>query len=224
MKTRRFFYTLLLAVTAQLSASAQYSDIINGIANVLNPALSRSQSYKGFVEADYTQGFGNYRTNFATLSTSQGYQFSDYFYMGAGIGVDLFWSTVDEGWGNSWKPQRPDSQYNSYTSAAVMIPVFTNARLTLGDRSKASFFADLKVGAAFLCTSSYVKIRDGYLTNTNYFYLQPSVGVRIPVNKTHPRQAVNIGLHYRLITSDYWSGYQATVPLNGAGLNASFEW
>lgn len=224
MKTRRIIYTLLFAFAAHLPAVAQYSDIINGIANVLNPALTRSEAYKGFVEADYTQGFGNYRTNFATLSTSQGYQFSDVFYMGAGIGVDLFWSTVDEGWGNSWRPQRPDSQNNSYTSAAVMIPIFTNFRFTFGDRSKASFFADLKVGASFLCTNSYVKIRDGYLTNTNYFYLQPSVGVRVPVNRTHPRQAVNIGVHYRLITSDYWSGYQATVPLNGAGLNVSFEW
>ncbi len=224
MKTHKLLISLLLSATPVLSASAQYSDIANGIANVLMPALSQSQAYKGFVETDYTQGFGKYRTNFATVSTTQGYQFSELFYMGAGLGVDLFWSTVDQGWGNSWQPQRPETIDNSYTSSAVMIPIFTDFRLTLGDRSKASFFADLKVGAAFLCTDSYVKIRDGYLTNTNYFYLQPSVGVRVPVNKTHPRQAINIGVHYRLITSDYWSGYQATVPLNGAGLNASFEW
>ena len=68
--------TLLVCAMAlvSLTARAQYSNIANGITNVLMPALSGANSYKGFVEADYTQGVGRYRTNFATISTSQGYQ------------------------------------------------------------------------------------------------------------------------------------------------------
>ena len=214
----------LLALLAWLPASAQYSDIANGITNVLMPALSGSSSYKGFVEGDFTQGFGKYRTSFATISTSQGYQFSNVFYMGAGLGVDLLWSNPDSGWGTGWQPSYPDYARHSSTTTSVMIPVFTDFRLTFGDKSQVGFFIDAKVGAAFLCTNKYVRIRNGYLTNTSYFYLQPSLGVRIPTNPQNPKQAFNIGVHYRLVTSDYWSGYQSNIVLNGVGVNVSYEW
>ena len=39
------------------SATAQYSDIANGIANVLMPAVSGAANYKGFVEAVYRGGY-----------------------------------------------------------------------------------------------------------------------------------------------------------------------
>lgn len=224
MKTHKLLLSILIGIYSILPASAQYSDIVNGITNALMPALSGNKNYKGFIETDYTQGFGNYRTNFATVSTTQGYQFNNWFYMGAGIGVDVFWSQIDKDWGDRWKPNTPNWEDNSYTNGAVMIPIFTDFRFSAGDKSQVSFFGDIKVGASFLCSSSYVKIRNGYLTNTTYFYLQPSIGVRIPINKTHPRQALNIGVHYRIITSNYWSGYQSTVPLNGVGGNISFEW
>lgn len=214
----------IAALLTALPAHAQYSDIVNGITNALMPALSGSSSYKGFVEGNYSQGFGKYRTNFATISTSQGYQFNNWFFMGAGIGVDVLWSTVEQGWGDQWIDASPSWKDNSYTSSAVMIPVFTDFRFSIGNRSQTSLFIDLKVGASFLCTNSYVKIRQGYLTNTTYFYLQPAIGLRVPVNRQNEKQAVNVGIHYRLLTSDYWSGYQADICLNSIGLNVSFEW
>lgn len=223
MKKGLMIYALA-AMGAILPASAQYSDVVNGITNVIMPAISGAKSYKGFVEADYTQGIGNYRTNFATISTTQGYQMTNWFYMGAGIGVDLLWSNVNDDWGNGWSRQSHDWNDQSYTSTAVMVPIFTDFRFRFGAWNAASFFIDLKIGAAFLCINDYVKIRNGYLTNTNYFYFQPAIGVRVPVNPNNAKQAINIGIHYRLLTSDYWSGYQSSVVLNGLGLGVSYEW
>lgn len=218
--------SILLSVmlSAAIAANAQYSDIANGITNVLMPAISGSSSYKGFVEADYTQGVGRYRSNFATLSTSQGYQVNRWFFMGAGIGVDLMWSYVSDDWGNGWSSSNMDRYDDTYVSRAVMIPVFTDFRFNIGPRNAASFFIDLKVGASFLANNKSVKIRNGYLTNTSYFFFQPAIGVRIPVNSNNYKQAFNIGVHYRLLTSDYWSGYQSSIVQNGLGAHIGFEW
>lgn len=224
MKWNKIFLTLILAVATTFPASAQYSDIINGITNTIAPALSGAGSYKGFVDLEYTQGFGRYRTNFMTVSTSQGYKFTDWFYMGAGVGVDILWSTVNKGWGEDWSAHNPDWYSHEHTSSAVMIPVFSDFRFMLGAPTSTSFFINLRVGAAFLCTDSYIQIRDGYLTDQRYFYMQPSVGLRVPINQTNPKQAIDIGLHYRLMTSDYWANWQYNATINGLGVNVAYEW
>ena len=90
MKRKSLLLALTLAGAVAAPVSAQYTDIINGITNTMRPAISGASSYKGYVEGAYTQGFGNYRTNFATVATSQGYKFTPWFYMGAGIGIGRF--------------------------------------------------------------------------------------------------------------------------------------
>lgn len=224
MKRKKLLIGLLAGLADILPVSAQYGEIVNGLTNVALPLIRQGAGYKGYVEADYTQGFGNYRSNFLTLATSQGYKFSDWFYMGAGIGVDFLWSQINGGWGEGWIDSGNGWNTHQLTSSAVMIPVFTDFRFILGDQTQTSFFINLRVGAAFLCSDDYVKIRDGYLSDRNYFYLQPAVGVRIPVSRTHPRQALDVGLHYRLMTSDYWSNWQYNAAINGIGLNISYEW
>lgn len=111
-------------LSTAIVASAQYSNIANGLTNVLMPALSGSNSYKGFVDVAYTQGVGRYRSNFATISTSQGYQLNSWLFMGAGIGVDLMWSYVNDDWGNGWSQSNMDRYDDTYVSKAVMIPNF----------------------------------------------------------------------------------------------------
>ena len=224
MKTKCLFLGMAVAAAIAAPAEAQVSRVAEGIRNVLTPALSGANTYKGYVTADYTQGFGTYRTNFASLTTSQGYKFTNWFYMGAGLGIDLLWSTADDTWGNDWQGSLPGWEKNNYTTAAVMIPVFSDFRFITGTQTSPSFFFKVRVGASFLCSDSYVKIHDGYLTQREYFFLQPSVGVRIPINTTNPRQAIDIGMHYRLMTSEYWSTWQYTAAINGLGLNVSFEW
>lgn len=224
MKGKTILIAMMAAGLMTTTASAQYSDIVNGITNAMMPALSGAASYKGFVETDFTLGVGKYRTSSASIATSQGYKFNEWFYMGAGIGVDLLWSTYETGWGDDWAASNPAWFAHEHTSTAVMIPVFTDFRFMLGSMTSTSFFINLRVGASFLCSDSYIKIRNGYLTNQNYFFFQPAFGVRIPVSLSNPKQAIDIGLHYRLTTSDYWSTWQYNATLNGIGLNVAFEW
>lgn len=224
MKWIKFPVIAALTLAGMIPARAQIGDIVNGLTNVALPAIQQGPGYKGYVESDFTLGVGNYRSNFLTLATSQGYKFNDWFYMGAGIGVDFLWSTVNSGWGDGWADQNPDWYAHEHTKTAVMIPVFSDFRFILGAQTDVGFFINLRLGAAFLCSDSYVQIRDGYLTNRNYFYFQPAFGLRIPVNSTNPRQAIDIGIHYRLMTSDYWSTWQHDATINGLGLNITYEW
>ncbi len=105
-----------------------------------------------------------------------------------------------------------------------MIPIFTDFRFIMGSQTSASLFVNLRLGASFLCSDTYIQIRDGYLTSKEYFYFQPTFGVRFPINITNPKQAINVGVHYRLMTSNYWSSWQYNAAINGLGLNLSFEW
>lgn len=224
MKPYQLLLSTVVLAGSILPADAQIGEIVNGLTNVALPAITQYSGYKGYVEADFTGGVGNYRTNFVTLATSQGYKLNDWFYMGAGIGVDFLWSTVNKGWGDHMENFNPAWDTHEYTSSAVMIPVFTDFRFTIGQQTSTSFFINCRVGAAFLCSDSYVKVRDGYLTDRQYFYFQPAVGVRIPVNTSKPRQAIDVGVHYRLMTSNYWDNWQYNATINGLGVNISYEW
>lgn len=224
MKCKKLIIWILAMLGVFVPAKAQIGDVVNGLTSVMLPAIQRGAGYKGYVEADYTMGVGNYRCNFVTLSTSQGYQLTNWFYMGAGIGVDLLWSEINSGWGDKWANNNPNRYKHEKTNFAFMIPVFTDFRFILGNQTDIGFYIDLKVGAEFLCSNSYIKIRDGYLTNQTYFYFQPAIGFRIPTCKTRPRQALDVGVHYRLMTSDYWCNWQRNASINGFGLNISYEW
>lgn len=225
-------YTLILLLSsifgAALSAEAQYYDIATQLPNVLSPILSGSGRYKGFAEARFLKGIGANQADILDFSTSQGYQYNNWFYMGAGLGVDILFAHQDSNWGNGWQGGYYDNidPNRSSTTTGVMIPLFTDFRFTIPAKnaSSPSFFADLRLGASFLIGRDYIRINNGYLTNNEYFYLSPTIGVRIPVNKEKPRQAVNIGLSYQLLTSNYWTGYSNSVTLNSLGLSASFEW
>lgn len=147
--------------------------------------------------------------------------------MGVGVGVDFLFSHKDDQWGNNWNgPGSQGFDYNHSSSCSgVMVPVFSDFRFDIGSQpSSPSFFIDLKVGCSFLMGKDYIKINDGYLTNQQYFYLRPTIGMRIPVSSSNPRQAVNIGVSYQLLTSNYWSSSSRNVTLNAIGATIGFEW
>lgn len=229
--------TLIVSVVALtgIPAMAQYYELANRLPGLIQPALSGSLNYKGFIETSYTQGLGHYKASFLTVSTSQGFRYSNWFYMGVGVGVDFLFSNVNDDWGDDWvDSMNTDNGLDpSHSSSvhAVMIPLFTDFRFNIGGNpvndvsgSRAAFFIDLKVGCSFLCSEDYIRINNGYLTNQEYFYLQPSMGVRIPVSKNNPKQAFDIGISYKLLTSNYWSRWQRSVTLNSLGVIAAFEW
>ena len=57
-----------------------------------------------------------------------------------------------------------------------------------------------------------------------YFYLKPSMGLRVPVSSKNTSQALNFGVTYQLLTSNYWYNSRNNVTLNALGVNVSYEW
>ncbi|MDE6109509.1 MAG: hypothetical protein K2F72_04395, partial [Muribaculaceae bacterium] len=190
---------LLLAAAVVLpsfGARAQYYEIANQLTNLISPALSGSGSYRGYIELSGLPGFGTNRANFVELSTSQGFRYNNWFYMGAGLGVDVVRSTADD------IVLGERSGGSSFTQTKCMVPVFSDFRFFIGPDSGLSAYIDLKLGAAWLIGSGYLQFNEGYMTGGTQFYLKPSVGVRIPVSKGDTKHSFNAGLTYQLITSN----------------------
>lgn len=225
MKTTTILKSLIfcVAILTATNANAQYYEIANQLPGLLRPALSGSFNYKGFVDVGYNKTIGAYDADFLEISTSQGFQYANWFYMGVGLGVDVLLAHQNENWGNWDRSTDFNTSHSSCTTAAMM-PLFTDFRFMLGNSTSASFFIDLKIGCSFLLGNDYIAIGDGYLTNQQYFYLHPSIGIRIPTNSKNPKQAFDIGLTYKLLTSNYWNSWNRNVTLNGFGATVAYEW
>lgn len=204
-------------------AKAQYYEIANQLPGVISPALSGSMNYKGFIELSGVAGFGDNRANIIGVTTSQGFQYSSWFFMGAGLGVEVAMTNSDM---LSSDVGQARYREHSNSSTKVMIPVFSDFRFNFGNTGGVSFFADVKLGAIWLIGNSYLRLQGGCMTGDAQFYCKPALGVRIPVSSTNQRQAVNIGVAYELITSDnnynYWN--DNNITLNCLGVSLSFEW
>lgn len=81
-----------------------------------------SAGYKGFVDFGYIFDLDNCRADRLELTTSHGYQFNPYFYLGAGVGIDY------------------------YTDASLFaVPIFANIRITPLKR-RVTPYIDAKIG------------------------------------------------------------------------------
>ena len=207
------------------TASAQYYEMANQVSNLISPALSGSLNYKGFVEFSGTAGVGPNRANFVGISTTQGFQYSNWFFMGAGIGFDL---TMGQDSDYSRYPSESYPGWVSHSSSKtrVVMPIFTDFRFNIGNNWKdPSFFIDIKVGGAWLLGSHYLELRDKRMSTSSQFYLKPSMGFRVPVNSDNPRQAINFGVSYQLLTSgNNYSWYGNSLTLSSFGASISYEW
>ncbi|MCM1291265.1 MAG: hypothetical protein NC201_03475 [Prevotella sp.] len=224
---KKIFPIIIIALCTLFSpafSKAQYYEIANQLPQLISPALSGSMNYKGFVDASFLKGVGSNQADILDFSTSQGFTYSTWFYMGVGLGVDIIFAHTDDDWGNGWN----NDPYRNHetTTTGVMIPLFSDFRFNIGGSSSSSpsFYIDLRIGASFLIGQDYIRINNGYLTSNEHFYLRPSIGVRIPINKEKPKQAINIGIDYQLLTSNYWNNWNNNVTLNAFGVNAAFEW
>ncbi|MDE5868850.1 MAG: hypothetical protein K2H18_01340, partial [Muribaculaceae bacterium] len=171
----------LLAFTAIAAASmltplqgkAQYYEIVNQLPNLISPALSGSMNYKGYVDATATFGVGNDRANFVGVSTSQGFQYSSWFFMGAGIGVDIAMSSLSDtpaynpGYNPGYYPGDYYPVYPAMSKTRVMIPVFSDFRFNIGSKntSSPSLFIDIKAGATWILGNRYLELNNGALSN-----------------------------------------------------------
>ena len=226
MKIKTYIYGLalmLVVIFSSQTASAQYYEIANRIPSLIQPAISGSMRYKGFVDLGYSKTLGNYNADFLEVSTSQGFQYTSWFYMGVGIGADVLFAHKNDNWGDGWEDPSYGKDHGSMTTA-VMLPLFTDFRFNIGGNKGASFFIDLKLGCSFLLSNKYISIGDGYLTNQEYFYLRPSLGIRIPTNSKNPKQAFDLGASYKLLTSNYWNSRSRDITLNSLGVTVAYEW
>ncbi len=214
---------MLVVIFSSQTASAQYYEIANRIPSLIQPAISGSMRYKGFVDLGYSKTLGNYNADFLEVSTSQGFQYTSWFYMGVGIGADVLFAHKNDNWGDGWEDPSYGKDHGSMTTA-VMLPLFTDFRFNIGGNKGASFFIDLKLGCSFLLSNKYISIGDGYLTNQEYFYLRPSLGIRIPTNSKNPKQAFDLGVSYKLLTSNYWNSRSRDITLNSLGVTVAYEW
>lgn len=197
-------------------AYAQYYSIINQTTSMLQTALSGGFRYRGFVDASYSRGLGNNRTDMLEFSTTQGLKYSSWFFMGVGAGVDVMFAHAGEPSGNPYD--------KSLTETGCMVPLFTEFRFTIGGEQSPAVFISARVGASFLLGKDYLRVGDGYINRSECFYFKPTIGMRIPVSKTNAKQAFNFGASYTLITTEYWSGYNRNISLSAMGLSVGFEW
>ena len=220
---------LSLAVAAVLAAGmavparAQYYEIANQLPSLISPALSGSMQYRGFVEASGLAGMGKNRANFLGISTSQGFQYASWFFMGVGMGVDVAMAQQDDRYG-AWDPD--DWEYGGTAKTKCMIPVFTDFRFRIGNDNSVAAVIGLKLGAAWLLGDDDLMMKTAYMSNETQFYFRPSLGVRIPVSSQNPKQAVNVAVTCQLLTSNnnytYW--HDNSVTLHNLGLTVGFEW
>ena len=187
-------------IVAAVCAHAQYYELANQLTNLISPALSGSASYRGYVDLTGTAGFGDNRANFVGISTSQGFQYAPWFFMGAGLGIDVAMARGEDG-------------------------VYDTPGFNIGAQKTASFFIDLKIGAAWFLGGKYLEMTDFTMGHGAQFFLRPTIGLRIPVSSANQKQAVNIGVTYQLLTSN--NNYRrngASGTLNAFGATIGFEW
>lgn len=215
-----------VALLASVSASAQYFQIANQLPSLISPAVSGSFNYRGYVDVSGVAGVGTNRANFLGVSTSQGFQYASWFFMGAGIGVDVAMTNR-----STAAPDLPSDQWPGFlnhdaSQTKAMIPIFSDFRFNFGGGAGIGGFVDIKAGATWLIGDSYLELAEARMGGGAQFYLKPTIGIRVPLSASNPRQAVNIGVTYQLITSDnYYSWYHDnSVTLNSFGATIAFEW
>ena len=213
----------VMAVGMAVPARAQYYEIANQLPSLISPALSGSMQYRGFIEASGLAGMGKNRANFLGISTSQGFQYASWFFMGVGMGVDVAMAQQDDRYG-AWDPD--DWEYGGTAKTKCMIPVFTDFRFRIGNDNSVAAVIGLKLGAAWLLGDDDLMMKTAYMSNETQFYFRPSLGVRIPVSSQNPKQAVHVAVTYQLLTSNnnytYW--HDNSVTLHNLGLTVGFEW
>lgn len=126
--------------------------------SLTSQAQSLQKGYRGLVDVGYCHYTSQLAPSTFEITTSHGYQFNPYIFLGAGIGFDF---TGKCEWGEV--AGRP---YNKRDSK-VDIPVFFNARANF-TKTKFSPFADVRIGT--------------YVNNDGNIYANASIGCRYAIN------------------------------------------
>lgn len=135
------------------------------LANAQN--LSRN-CYRGFVDAGYSVGIGDYEFGRFEINTTHGYQVSPYFFFGAGLGLHFMSEYETEGMNIAL----------DYRESKIDIPVYANVRCNFS-KGKVVPLIDVRGGS--------------FVTNNGGLYVSASAGCRISIND---KQAINVSVGY----------------------------
>lgn len=133
-----------------------------------NAQNTAKNCYRGFVDAGYSAGIGDYNFGRFEVNTSHGYQINPYLFIGAGTGLHFM---------ASYKTKDMDIPLDIRDSK-VDIPVFANIRCNFL-KKKVSPFVDVKGGT--------------YVTNSGGLYVNASAGCRFSINE---KQVINLSVGY----------------------------
>lgn len=133
-----------------------------------NAQNTAKNCYRGYVDAGYSVGIGDYDFGRFEVNTSHGYQINPYLFIGAGTGLHFM---------ASYKTKDMDIPLDVRDSK-VDIPVFANIRCNFL-KKKVSPFVDVKGGT--------------YVTNSGGLYVNASAGCRFSINE---KQAINLSVGY----------------------------
>lgn len=132
------------------------------------PRNESGHCYRGFLDAGYTFGVGDYEFDRFEVSTTHGFQINPIIFIGGGVGVHFM---------SSYKTPNSSIPLDTRESS-VEFPVFANLHLNLA-KSMIAPFIDAKAGV--------------FVTNNSGEYLNTSAGLRIACNQ---KQAINISFGY----------------------------
>ncbi len=132
-KFRKIFPAIVALLAVSTGQAAEPETAVNIDYRHWEESRHELRGYKGFVEAGYSWYFKNFNpiaseliTNTSpkfSLLTSHGYQFTNYFYLGGGVGIDHY---------TTWK--------------RTTMPIFGNIRVNLLGNNRYSPLFDLKGG------------------------------------------------------------------------------
>lgn len=157
---------------------------------IVASAQGLKKGYHGFADVGYCYYISQIAPSTIEITTSHGYQFNPYIFLGAGVGFDF---TGKAEWGDvNGKPyEKRDSK--------VDIPIFFNARANI-TRTRFSPFADARVGA-------YVNNEGGIYANLavgGRFGIDENVGVSLSFGYELRKVTVQ---ELRLIPGTKYNGY-----------------
>ncbi len=177
-------------------------------------AQQLQKGYHGFADVGYCICNSQLKPSVVEVTTSHGYQFNPYLFLGAGVG---FIFNGEAKWG-----EVGGHPYNKRDSK-VDIPIFFNARANFM-KTKFCPFVDGKVGA--------------HVNNGNGIYVTATLGCRYAINE-NMGISLSVGYEVRKATVDQlvmipggkYNGYKSTFyykdrknePLEGVIIKAGFD-
>ena len=169
-----------------------------------------NSGYKGFIELGFSFGtntrvkVNNRNTSYSEtiggvhrfeFSTSHGFFFNPYFFLGLGAGIHFYTGYTDE-----------NDKYQSFDEVDIAVPIFANIRSHFID-SKVSPFIDMKLGYSV-----------HEITGT---YFSPSIGCRFAKGS---RSAFWVSMGYTLQQSrEEYSGYKTSTNFDAFSIKLGWD-